>query len=209
MKAQLVRCGLVVGLGLTAMGMGTCPTTMTSTGGTTGTGAGTGGTPTAGATMTAAELQLAMDALAAMNTHRVGKGLAPLTWHAAGAQVGYTHGVAMEAGGFFEHVVPGTTTDPATRALNAGITHDPQGSMDPTSGNPFVGENLFTTTDPNATGQGTVNAWVNSPGHHTQIDAPLPVAGAQTMPPWTHCGIGVRKSTSQSWWTAMFFRNPN
>jgi hypothetical protein len=29
------------------------------------------------------------------------------------------------------------------------------------------------------------------------------------MPPWTHCGIGVRKSGNQSWWTAMFFRNPS
>ena len=66
MKTQLVRCGLVVGLALAAMGMGACPATMTSTGGTTGTG----GTSTPGASMTAAELQLGMDALAAMNTHR-------------------------------------------------------------------------------------------------------------------------------------------
>jgi len=196
MKTQLVRCGLVAGLGIAAMGMGACPPTG-------------GGVTTGGLTMTAAEMQLAMDALAAINAHRAAKSLAPLTWHAAGAQVAYTHGLAMEAGGFFAHVDSNTGTDPATRALNAGITHDPQGAIDPTSGNPFVGENLYNTTDPNATGQDAVSSWISSPGHHTQIDAPLPVAGAQTMPPWTHCGIGVRKGAAQSWWTAMFFRNPN
>jgi uncharacterized protein YkwD len=164
---------------------------------------------TGGTTMSAAELQFAMDALAAINSHRAGKGLAALTWHAAGAEVGYQHGIAMQTGNFFDHVNPATNTDPATRAKNAGITHDPQGSLDPHSGNPFVGENLFMATDPAPTGQKTVDAWIGSPGHHTQIDAPLPVAGAQMMPPWTHCGIGVRVVGNQSWWTAVFFRNPN
>jgi uncharacterized protein YkwD len=191
MKTKFVHFGFIVVL-VTTLGTSSCP----------GNGINGGG-------MTATERQLATDALTAINNHRAGKGLAALTWYEAGAQVGYEHGVAMEAGGFFAHVDPNTNTDPATRALNAGITHDPQGSIDPNSGNPFVGENLYMTTDPNATGQGAVDSWIGSSGHHTQIDAPLAVAGAQTMPPWTHCGIGVRKSGNQSWWTAMFFRNPS
>lgn len=196
MKTPIVRSGFCLVLVATAMGTNACPSNTTP--------------PTSTATMTAAELQLAMDALAAMNAHRAGKGLAPLTWYQAGAQVGYDHCLAMEAGGFFAHVDPNTNTDPATRAKNAGITHDPQGSIDPHSGNPFVGENLFTATGSTTpTGQDAVNSWIGSPGHHTQIDAPLPVAGATTMPPWTHCGIGVRVSGNQSWWTAMFFRNPS
>jgi len=197
-KKKSVPIALVVLTCCFSMGMGTCA----------GTG-GTGGTPGGATTMSAAEMQLAMDALTAINAHRTGKGLAALTWHAVGAQVAFNHCLAMESGSFFEHVNPTTGTDPATRALNAGIMHDPQGSIDPTSGNPFVGENLFMTTDGAATGQNATDAWVGSPGHHTQIDAPLPVTGAQTMPPWTHCGIGVRKTGNTSWWTAMFFRNPN
>ena len=39
--------------------------------------------------------------------------------------------------------------------------------------------------------------------------APLPVPNAQPMPAWTHCGIGVRVTQTQIWYTAMFFRNPN
>ncbi|MEE8170910.1 MAG: CAP domain-containing protein [Phycisphaerae bacterium] len=206
---RLVPCAFIVVAGVATMGMGACPGTMTTTGGTTGGTTGTGGTTTTGTTMSAAEMQLGMDALAAMNTHRAGKALAALTWHAAGAQVGFSHSLAMQAGSFFAHIDPNTSTDPATRALNAGIMHDPQGLMDPTSGNPFVGENLFMASGSSPSGQAAVNSWVNSPGHHTQIDAPLPVAGAQTMPAWTHCGIGVRVSGDTSWWTAMFFRNPN
>jgi len=44
---------------------------------------------------------------------------------------------------------------------------------------------------------------------YQRIDAPLPVAGAQTMLSWTHCGIGIRQVGNQSWWTAVIFRNPN
>jgi len=167
---------------------------------------GGGGNPTA---MSAAEQALANNALAAINAHRAGKALAPLTPHAAGAQVAFQHSLAMQTGNFFAHINPATNTDPATRAFNAGITHDPQGSIDPHSGRPFVGENLFMATNPNITAQIAVDSWIASPGHHTQIDAPLPVAGAQTMPAWTHCGIGVRQVGNQSWWTAVFFRNPN
>lgn len=195
MRKPLLRSAIFTLACAFAMGMGNCQQTGGTTGGAT--------------TMSAEETQLAMAALTAINAHRAGKGLAALTWYAAGAQVGFDHCRAMESGNFFAHVNPTTGTDPATRAKNAGITHDPQGSIDPTSGNPFVGENLYMTTDGSATGQTATDAWVASPGHHTQIDAPLPVSGAQTMPPWTHCGIGVRKSGNTSWWTAMFFRNPN
>jgi uncharacterized protein YkwD len=165
-----------------------------------------------GAMMTAAELQLASDALAAMNAHRATKMLGPLTTYAAGAQVAYAHGLAMEAGNFFAHTDPGTGTTPASRASAAGIVHDPLGFIDPISMLPFVGENLaFASGTPTVTytGAQAVNGWIGSPGHHTQIDAPLPVAGAQTMPPWTHCGIGVRVTPTKIWYTAMFFRNPN
>ena len=182
-------------------------------GGGGGSTTGTTAPPTPpGVSMSAAEAQLATDALDAMNAHRAGKGLAPLAWYQAGAQVGYAHGLAMEAGGFFAHTDPGTGTTPASRAFNAGIVHDPQGSIDPISGKPFVGENLaLATGQPSVTftGADAVNGWIASPGHHAQIDAPLPVAGAQTMPAWTHCGIGVRVTTTQIWYTAMFFRNPN
>lgn len=182
---------------VTCGGMGGCPgTSMTPGPGTVGS-------------MDATETQLAMDALAAMNAHRAGKGLPALAWHAAGAQVGFEHSVAMQTGNFFDHVNPTTGSSPASRAQAGGITHDPLGSIDPTSGLPFVGENLLTTTDPAITAQAAVDAWIASPGHHTQIDAPLPVAGAQVMPPWTHCGIGVHRSGNSSWWTAVFLRNPN
>ena len=200
MTSRFTRYGLAFTLLFTGMGMNACGGTMP------GTGTGTGGTTSM---MTDAEMQFAMDSLAAMNTHRAGKGLAPLTWYQNGANVGYAHCLAMQAGNFFAHVDPNTGTSPASRARMAGIVHDPQGSIDPTSGDPFVGENLFMSTDPNQTGQGATNDWINSPGHHTQIDAPMPVAGAQTMPPWTHCGIGVRVSGNSNWYTAMFFRNPN
>ena len=159
--------------------------------------------------MSAAEQALATNALAAINAHRAGHGLAPLVAHAAGAQVAFQHSSAMQTGNFFAHVNPTTNTSPASRAFNAGITHDLQGSIDPNSGRPFVGENLFMTTDAAVTGQNAVDSWVGSPGHHTQIDAPLPVTGAQTMPAWTHCSIGVRQVGNTSWFTAMFFRNPN
>lgn len=194
MKIRFIRCTALVALGLAAMGNSSCPTT-----GSTGIST----------SMNAAESALAMDALTAINAHRATRGLGPLAWYAAGAQVAFQHDLAMESGNFFAHVNPTTGTDPATRAKNAGITHDPSGFLDPTSGNPFVGENLYTTTDPAATGQICVDAWIGSPGHYTQIVAPLSVTGAQTMPAWTHCGIGVRKSGNTSWWTAMFFRNPN
>ncbi len=54
-----------------------------------------------------------------------------------------------------------------------------------------------------------MTGWIGSTGHHAQIDAPMPVAGVRTMPAWTHCGIGVPKTGNTSWYTAMFFRNPN
>ncbi len=208
---RLFRFGCIAVLAMSTMGSNACPNTMPMPGTGTGTGTGTGGTtPTPPANMmTAEELQLAMDALAAMNTHRATKGLAAYTWYLAGALVADAHNTAMETGNFFAHVDPNTNTDPATRALNAGIVHDPLGSIDPTSGNPFVGENLFMSSGSVQTGQGAVDSWIGSPGHHTQIDAPMPVAGAQTMPPWTHCGIGVRKTGTNYWFTAMFFRNPN
>ena len=165
-----------------------------------------GGGPTS---MSAAEQALATNALAAINAHRAGHGLAPLTAHAAGAQIAFQHSSAMQSGNFFAHVNPTTNSSPGSRAWDAGIRHDPGNSIDPQSGRPFVGENLFMTTDAAVTGQNAVDSWISSPGHHTQIDAPLPVAGAQTMPAWTHCGIGVRQVGNQSWWTAVFFRNPN
>lgn len=115
----------------------------------------------------------------------------------------------MEAIGFSAHVDSGIKTDPATGALDAGITRDPDGSLDPHSGDPFVGENLYRTTDPNPTGPGAVNSWIGSPGHHKQRDARLAIAGAQTLPAWTHRGIGVRKTGGRSWWTARRFRSPN
>ncbi len=192
-RAHGIRYATLLVPGLLAMGAGTCPNTGSSN----------------LSMMTAAEQQLADDALAAINSRRAGLGLGPLAMHAAGAQVAFEHCVAMQIGNFFNHVNPTTGTDPATRAKAAGITHDPSGLVDPNSNNPFVGENLYMTTDPNVSGQAAVDAWVGSPGHRTQIDAPLPVPGAQTMPAWTHCGIGVRKSGNTSWWTAMFFRNPN
>ena len=161
--------------------------------------------------MSAAENQIAMDTLTAMNAWRAQQNpvLPALLWHQAGAQVAFDHCRNMEARNFFAHVDPGTNTDPATRCLNAGITHDPLGSFDPHSNNPFVGENLFGGTGGTPTGQQAVTSWSTSPGHNTQMVAPNPVPGAQTMPPWTHCGIGVRWDGNQFWYTAVFFRNPN
>lgn len=213
-----IRVLVCIALVVTMMGMNGCPQTMNMTGGLNNAGGTTGGMNTVGggmmttmpgATMSAEELQIAADALTAINARRTTRGLAALTSYAAGAQVAYDHCLAMEAGNFFAHVDPNTGTDPATRAQTAGITHDPQGAIDPTSGNPFVGENLYAAFNAGLTGQDAVDSWLTSPGHLTQIDAPLPVTGAQTMPPWTHCGIGVRKDGNQIWVTAMFFRNPN
>ncbi|MCA9256783.1 MAG: CAP domain-containing protein [Phycisphaerales bacterium] len=214
MKQPRLRIVLTSLLGLAAMGMNGCPNTMSGVTGNnnTNTGANTNTNAnmnTSGGGMSVEELQLAMDALTAINNHRAGKSLPAYTWYAAGADVGYAHCLAMEAGSFFEHVDPNTGKDPATRALDAGIMHDPDGTIDPTSGNPFVGENLYMAVNAGLTGQDAVDAWVTSPGHHTQIDAPMPVSGAQTMPAWTHCGIGVRRNGGNVWYTAMFFKNPN
>ncbi|MCB9851596.1 MAG: hypothetical protein H6819_00765 [Phycisphaerales bacterium] len=216
MKSSTSRVVFVSLLSVVAMGMDACPMNGTGmTGNTnTNTNANTNAntnmnTGTPASSMSTEELQLAMDALTAINVHRAGKSLPAYTWYADAAQVAFNHCVAMETGGFFEHVDPNTGKDPATRALDAGITHDPDGSIDPTSGNPFVGENLFMAFNSSPSGQAAVDGWINSPGHHTQIDAPMPVAGAQTMPAWTHCGIGVRRSGNNVWFTAMFFKNPN
>ena len=196
---------LLVVLGLAAScGGGGGSSGSTSSGGT--------GTPPS-ASMNAAELTLAMDALGAINAHRAGQpgGLAPYQWYANGANVAYAHCLAMEAGGFFDHTDPGTNTTPASRSNNAGITHDPQGAIDPGTGLPFVGENLTTRSGVAVitfTGQEAVNNWIGSPGHNTQLVAPNPVNGAQTMPAWTHCVVGVRITPTQIWYTAMFWRNP-
>lgn len=196
-KSRSAMVLVILASAVCALGMGACP------GGTLTPGPGSVGS------MDATETQRAMDALAAINAHRAVKGLAALTFHSAGAQVAFEHSAAMDAGSFFDHTNPSTGSTPASRAQAAGITHDPLGSIEPSSGLPFVGENIFMTTDPAATAQDAVDAWIASPGHHTQIDAPLPVAGAQVMPPWTHCAIGVHRNGNASWWTAMFFRNPN
>jgi uncharacterized protein YkwD len=203
MRTRLFSCGLalVAALALTACG-----------GGSSDSGGGTVIPTPPGAAMSAAEEQLGMDALAAMNAHRATKGLAALTWHAVGAQVAYDHCLAMEAGGFFAHTNPLTNATPGSRAWDAGIRHDPLGFLDAVSGDPYVGENLaYAAGTPTVTytGAQAVDGWIASPGHHTQIDAPLPVIGATTNPPWTHCGIGVRSTPTKVWYTAMFFRNPN
>ena len=181
-----------------------------------GTGGG-GGTPP-GNQMTAAEQQAAMECLAAINAHRQANGLTPYVWYQNGANVAYQHCVAMETQDFFAHVNPNTGTSPGQRAAEAGITHDPQGSIDPTTGHPFVGENLSAGTS--QTGQQATDGWITSPGHHAQLIAPLLAPGAsQTMPPWTHCGIGVRIGAQiddgpitgfiVNAYTAVFFRNPS
>ena len=178
-----------------------------------GSGSAKGGSPPS-TSMNAAELALAMDALAAINVHRGRQpgGLAPLQWYASGADVAYAHCVAMEAGGFFAHTDPSTNTTPAVRSSNAGITHDAQGTIDIASGLPFVGENLTTrsgTAVIRFSGQEAVNQWIGSPGHNMQLVAPnLSACAAQAMPAWTHCAIGVRITSSQIWYTAMFWRNP-
>lgn len=180
-------------------------------GGNNGGGGSTTGGP-AGANMTAQELQLAMDALAAINAHRAGKGITPAyQWYATGAQVAYQHCVAMEQGGFFAHTNPNTGSTPASRSMAAGIMHDSQGFLEPGTGHPVVGENLADaqgTPTVTFTGQQAVTGWVNSPGHHAQLDAPVIVPGQGQWPAWTHCGIGVRVTPTHIWYTAMFWRNP-
>ena len=99
MNIKHLKSGLLVTLGLAVLGGGTCPGTGTGIG--IGTGAGTG---TGAGGMSAAERQLATDALTAMNNHRAGLGLAPFTWYEAGALVAYDHCVAMQVGGFFAHI---------------------------------------------------------------------------------------------------------
>lgn len=164
----------------------------------------------AGATMSAQELQLAMDTLTQMNVHRAAQ-VPPLpayTWHQVAADVGFAHCLQMETNDFFAHVDPGTMFDPSQRGQNAGMMHDPMGAMG-AGGAPFIGENLYGSTGAVPTGQSAITSWSTSPGHNTQMVAPQPVAGAQTMPAWTHCGIGVRYDGNQYWVTAMFLRNPN
>lgn len=179
-------------------------------GSSSGGGTGGGGTPPT-AQMSTQENQIAMDTLTAMNAWRAQQNpaLPALAWHQAGAQVAFDHCLNMEARNFFAHVDPQTGSSPASRCAAAGITHDPQGSIDPTTGHPFVGENLYSGSGFTPTGQAAVNSWSTSPGHNTQMVAPNPVPGAQTMPAWTHCGIGVRYDGNTFWYTAVFFRNPN
>ena len=184
----------------------------TTGGGTGGGGGGGGGVAPPGASMTTAEEQLGMDALTAINNHRASVGGLPaLQWYAGGADVAYAHCVAMEAGGWFAHQNPSTGSTPARRSADAGIAHDPQGSIEPGTGLPFVGENLASATGfPSVTytGQQAVDGWIASPGHLAQIVAPNNVPTVGSMPAWTHCTIGVRVTTTQIWYTAMFWRNP-
>ncbi len=164
-----------------------------------------GGGPGAGDPMTAAEQQLSDDALAAMNSHRAGLGLTAYIAHPQGAQVAYDHCLDMRARNFFAHVNP-DGAGPDQRIAAAGITHDPGPGISPSN---FVGENLAMGTNAIQSGAAVVSGWIGSPGHHTQIDAPQPVSGAQTMPAWTHCGIGVHQGPGGTiWWTAVFLRNP-
>jgi len=143
--------------------------------------------------------------LAAINAHRAGHGLAALANHAGGAQVAFLHSVDMRTRNFFAHVNP-DGKDPSMRIADAGIQNFPGPGLVPAN---FAGENIAAATNALQTGQDVVNAWIGSPGHHTQIDAPNPVAGAQTMPPWTHCGIGCHQGPGGTiWWTAVFLRNP-
>lgn len=170
-------------------------------GGSPGGGGGGGG----GAPMTAAEEQLSQDALAAMNSHRAGHSLPPFAAHPEGAQVAYDHCVDMRTRNFFSHVNP-DGVNPSQRIANAGIVNNPGPGFVPSN---FVGENIASGTNALQTGQEVVDGWIGSPAHHTQIDAPQPVSGAQTMPPWTHVGIGVHQGPGgQIWWTAVFLRDP-
>ena len=140
-------------------------------------------------------------------THSHNGQLSALTWSEAAAQVAYLHSVDMGMNGYFDHTNPGGES-PSDRVANAGITHDPgvPGIIPPN----FAGENLFWQGGQVPTGQDAVTSWVNSPGHHAQIDAPLLAPGAsQTMPAWTHVGVGVYVQGNQAWVTAVFLRNPS
>lgn len=141
-------------------------------------GGGGGGTNPDGLTMSEAELAFAAEAARLINLERTGRGLAPLAWDDAVAQVAFEHSLDMQDRGYFDHVTP-DGDDPGDRLATAGI---------PTMG---WAENI-------ARGQATpasaVSSWMNSTGHRNNILAPG----------LTHAGLGVRLGLGGPWWTHLF-----
>lgn len=159
-----------------------------------------------GTAMTAAEQRLAEEALTAINARRAARSLPPLQAHAGGAKVAHAHSRDMAVRGYFEHVNP-AGLDGSARIAAAGIRNDPGPRLLPAN---FAGENLAMGTNMLLTGQAVTDLWIRSPGHATQIVAPQRMRGAQTMPAWTHCGVGVHQAPGgRIWWTAVFLRNPS
>jgi uncharacterized protein YkwD len=110
-----------------------------------------------------------------INTQRQSRGLAPLAWDPAAADVALAHSSDMATRGFFSHVNPDGAS-PFDRMSAAGIEYI------------RAGENIafgFTSA------QSVFEAWMASPGHRGNIENAA----------YTHHGVG-RFGT---YWTHLFF----
>lgn len=112
--------------------------------------------------------------VAAVNTHRVGRGCGPLAWHASVAGVAQAHSADMVARGFFDHENP-DGRDPFERLDAAGVAWT------------LAGENIAAGY---ATAPAVLQGWLASPGHRANIENCL----------YTHHGVGLAGTV----WTHVF-----
>jgi uncharacterized protein YkwD len=141
-----------------------------------GNGGGNGGSPAA--TMSASERTLAEQVLALVNEERATNGLAPVSWNEAAASAAYDHAVDMDVRNFFAHDNPDGES-PGTRLAQAGVggrgwaENIARGQADPIS---------------------VMDAWMNSPGHRTNI----------LNPAYRYLGVGVHTGVDGPWWVQDF-----
>ena len=130
--------------------------------------------------MSAADSNLARDAVEWINAHRVANGFAPLAWHSALGQTARDHSEDMFVRGFFDHTNPDGDS-PGDRITADGI--------------PWTGwaENIAMGQP---TGQAVAEAWMNSAGHRANI-----LNGS-----WNFIAVGAYTNGGTTWWTNLFIQ---
>ena len=124
------------------------------------------------------EAALALQVFELVNEERRERGLSPLIWDDAVAQVAYEHSVDMDVRGFFSHINPDGQT-PGQRAAEVGI------------GWQAYGENIaFGQPSPGS----VMDAWMDSDGHRANI--------LHTM--YSRMGVGVHVAPGGPGWTQNF-----
>lgn len=143
---------------------------------------GSGGSPNgAGVGAMSPSEQADADAvLALVNEERAKASLPPVLPDTQASRAAYDHAVDMDVRQYFNHISPApNSTGPGERLSAAGASYS------------TWGENI-------AMGQPTpaavMAAWMNSPGHRTNI----------LTPGFTHLGVGVRYGTGMVLWVQDF-----